>query len=620
MTTFHLWNSMTMDALITHLWQSTAFALLVWLLTLALRNYPARARYSVWMAASIKFLMPFALLTALGSHWARRNYRPPMHAAFYSVIEEISQPFASSHLPNHDPVMPVPALSDHSWISIALAGIWFCGCIVMLVRWAWQWQCARRLVNEARTVVEAREVDALRRAESKARIRKPIPVVATCKTVEPGIFGVLRPVLMWPAGLSERLDDAHIAAIVAHEFEHVRRRDNLTAALHGLVEAVFWFDPAVWWMGAKMTEERERACDEWVLEQDAEPQTYADSILKVCTFCLESPLPCVAGVSGSDLKKRVLRILSHRSGVAFNSGRRALLTAAAVLALTLPIGFGVVLGKSATANSGTPRSQTAHEIPQFDVVSIKPTPSSVDKALPLRLPPDGISFHGVPVRMVLRTTFGVEDDRILGAPSWVNTKRYDIEAKVAPEDAPKLDKLNAEDRRDMLIPLLAQRFHLKYHHETRELPLYALVLAKGGPKLAKGEPVPPPGLLRGFPSDQNQPGSPANEHYNIMMRPGHVEAVSTPIKVLVYPLSQFLGRTVVDKTGLTGTYNFTLQWTPDDAPPNAPGGQVRAENATDAAPLSLFTAIQEQLGLKLEAEKGSVDVIVIDHIDPPSPN
>lgn len=305
--------------------------------------------------------------------------------------------------------------------------------------------------------------------------------------------------------------------------------------------------------------------------------------------------------------------------------RISVFMAAAVLVLTLPIGFGVVHGQSATADSGSPKSKTAHEIPQFDAVSIKPTPSSVDKALPLRLFPDGISFHGVPVSMVLRTAFGVEDDRILGAPSWVNTKRYDIEAKVAPEDAAKLDRLNAEDRRDMLIPVLTQRFNLKYHHETRELPIYVLVVAKGGPKLTKGESLPPPGL-GGFPLEQNQPGSPADEHYKLMMRPGHVEADSVPINELVYPLSQFLGRTVVDKTGLTESYIFTLRWTPDEAPPPRMGGAggaagpVQAEAGTDAAPLSLFTAIREQLGLKLELEKGSVDVIVIDHIDPPSPN
>jgi uncharacterized protein (TIGR03435 family) len=276
-----------------------------------------------------------------------------------------------------------------------------------------------------------------------------------------------------------------------------------------------------------------------------------------------------------------------------------------------------------------------HGIPQFDVVSIKPTPPSDDEVL-VMLFPDGDSFHafhGATARMILRTAFGVEDDYIIGAPSWVNTNRYDVEAKVAPEDAPKLDKLNAEDRRAMLIPILVERFHLKYHHETRERSTYALVVAKGGPKLVKGEPDPPGGAkpAEGEPNPpyaagRNHPEDPTKEHYRIMTVPGRIEADSMPMDVLADQLTrlQLLGRTVVDKTGLTGNYNFTLQWTPDSAPPSVMGsaasGLAHAENATDAAPLSLFTAIEEQLGLKLESEKDSVDVIVIDHIDPPSPN
>jgi bla regulator protein blaR1 len=620
MTTFHLWNSMTMHALITHLWQSTAFAVLVWLLTLALRNYPARARFSVWMAASIKFLMPFGVLTALGSRWTLPNIQPPIDGALYTVIEKIDHPFASSHLPAPDPGMPLHTLVDSSRISIALAGIWLCGCIVMLIRWTWQWQIARRLVNEAAVLNEGREVDALRQAEARARIRKPIPVIATSRTVEPGIFGLMRPVLIWPAGLSQRLDDAHIASIVAHEFEHVRRHDNLIAAFHSLVEAVFWFHPLVWWMGKKMTEERERACDEWVLEQNVEPQTYADSILKVCAFCLESPLVCVAGVSSSDLRKRIIRITSDRSGLNLSFCRRALLIVAALMAITLPIGFGVVRGQSAVALSGTQNSAAA-QVPRFDVISIKPTGPGDDRTL-FQLPSDAISFHGSPIRIVLENAFGVEDDRILGAPSWVNTNRYDIEAKVSPEDAPKLDKLKGRDRDAMLIPMLTERFNLRYHHETRELQVYALMVAKSGPKLIKGEPLPPGGPK---PAD-GAPVDPAKEHFRIMSRPGHIEADSVPMEVLADPLTRILGHQVVDKTGLVGNYNFTLQWTPENPLPptlgaaGTPSSLEHAENANDAANVSLFTAIQEQLGLKLESEKSSVDVIVIDHIDPPSPN
>lgn len=105
------------------------------------------------------------------------------------------------------------------------------------------------------------------------------------------------------------------------------------------------------------------------------------------------------------------------------------------------------------------------------------------------------------------------------------------------------------------------------------------------------------------------------------MRPGHIESEGATTYMLVHSLAPQLGRTVIDRTGLTGRYDFKLQWTPDNAPPPMPGGSLaKSDDADDAPQVSLFTAIQEQLGLKLEAEKGKVDVIVIDHIDLPSAN
>jgi bla regulator protein blaR1 len=106
------------------------------------------------------------------------------------------------------------------------------------------------------------------------------------KSLEPAVFGVARPVLLWPAGFSERLDDAHVEAILAHELCHVRRRDNLAASLHMAVEAIFWFHPLVWWLGARLVDERERACDETVLQSGSPPQVYAESILRACEFCV----------------------------------------------------------------------------------------------------------------------------------------------------------------------------------------------------------------------------------------------------------------------------------------------------------------------------------------------
>ena len=116
--------------------------------------------------------------------------------------------------------------------------------------------------------------------------------------------------LLWPDGISKYLDDAHLEAILAHEIWHVRYRDNLAAAMHMVVEAVFWFHPIVWWLGARLVEERERACDEGVLSMGSTPHVYAEGILKTCEFCVESSLACVSGVTGADLRKRIVHIMS----------------------------------------------------------------------------------------------------------------------------------------------------------------------------------------------------------------------------------------------------------------------------------------------------------------------
>jgi len=235
----------------------------------------------------------------------------------------------------------------------------------------------------------------------------------------------------------------------------------------------------------------------------------------------------------------------------------------------------------------------------------------------------------VGVQMLLREAFGVEDDRIIGAPGWVKTNRYDMQAKVSPDDAPKLDKLKPEERRSMLVPLLMERFNLKYHHETRELPTYSLVVAKGGPKLKPSAvpdlpPNPKPADAGAPPRPGETPGNNPPRRMLRYMGRGHLESEGTNTEMLARVLSQQVGRTVVDKTGLKGSFDYTLQWTPDDAPPPMPGGgeggPQHSENGTDAAGPSLFTAVQEQLGLKLQAEKGPADVIVIDHIDLPSEN
>ena len=633
MMTTELLTSGWTAALLNHLWQSTAVALLAWLLTIALRKNSARVRYAIWFSASIKFLLPFQLLASIGARWSRPVANNG--AQIYSVIEEFSRPIRQA------PFAPsqgaTPSLPIHSVPLLwgLLSTVWLCGFVVLLTRWITGWKRASRMGAAAEPITQGREFEALQRAQDSDRTQRNIRLFLSSSGMEPGIFGFIRPILLWPAGLSDRLDDPQIEAIMAHEIEHVRRNDNLTSAIHAFVEAIFWFHPLVWWMGTKLNEERERACDEKVIEQQARPDAYAESILKVCSFCMEPASACISGVSGADLKSRILRIMSQRSTSVLTVGRKCILCTAALLILATPVCFGVLRGQSAPPAS--PSGQTAlwtPDLPKYEVASIKPS-SEEDGRIRMMMTPDGISLNGAQVQMLLQQAFGVERDRIVGAPDWVRSKRYDIEAKVTPDDAPRLEKLKIEQRRAMLLPLLEERFGLKYHRETRELPMYALVVAKGGAKLKESTtPIAPPPGAPGVSGDHAAPdapvglGGPPKDRIGnpgmMRMSPGAIEANGGGMQFLAHALSAIVGRSVVDKTGLTGNYDFNLNWTPDQGsmpmPGPGAGGSTRGDAPVDPNGPSLFTALEEQLGLKLESQKGTVDVIVIDHIDLPSEN
>jgi TonB family protein len=178
-------------------------------------------------------------------------------------------------------------------------------------------------------------------------------------SLEPGIFGIRRPLLLWPVGISQHLQDAHLEAILTHEAQHVRRRDNLAAAMHMVVEAIFWFHPLVWWLGARLVEERERACDEEVLRLGNQPEIYAESILKTCEFCVASPLACVSGVTGADLKLRIVRIMTQGSVDKLGFLKKLLLVVIGTGAVAAPIVVGLIKAPLATAQATQANRESA---------------------------------------------------------------------------------------------------------------------------------------------------------------------------------------------------------------------------------------------------------------------
>ena len=350
--------------LCNHLWQSTLFALAVALLAWALRNYPARIRYWLWLTASAKFLIPFFLLIAAGSHFARVRHASPaetnsyLATHSYLAIDAMSQPFTDTSVLD-GPAAPKPAslhqrsqpASPHQPIPwrAALVALWFLGLTAVLTSWVIEW---RRIANVRRQAVplhEGRVVETLRRIEQLAHIGRPIAVLSSRGSMEPGVFGVVHPLLLWPEAISTHLDDAHLEAVLVHEAIHIRRRDNLTSLLQMLVEAIFWFHPLVWWMESQLVKERERACDEEVLLLCRQPQTYAESILKVCELCIESPLICVSGITGADLKRRIHQIMTASIPRKLGVGARLMLVAAGLVTVFVPIVLGQMKGTRVVA-------------------------------------------------------------------------------------------------------------------------------------------------------------------------------------------------------------------------------------------------------------------------------
>ncbi len=186
-----------------HLWQSTLVAVAAALLTVALRKHHARARYWIWLAASIKFLVPFSLLVAIGGHLAwQRHPAETTTPALYFAIEDISQPFTqvAARVPS------VPAASSLStsltYLLPWIAALWLCGFLVVLILWTVRWRRIAAAMNAASPSSKGRELAALRRIERIGGIRKPIALLLSPASLEPGIFGIARPALIWPADIS----------------------------------------------------------------------------------------------------------------------------------------------------------------------------------------------------------------------------------------------------------------------------------------------------------------------------------------------------------------------------------------------------------------------------------
>jgi uncharacterized protein (TIGR03435 family) len=587
---------MTAPFLINHLWQSSWFALLAGLLALALHRNPPKVRYWVWLSASLKFLAPFALLMSIGSVVPSTAKHPASDAApvLSNTLLEITQPVSPA------PKSTVPVHAPLDWAPAAIGAVWAVGFLaIVLARWR-VWLAFRATL----------------RAGTPIELPIPIPALITPGTAEPGIVGFLRPVLILPAQLLQNLSPRQLSAILTHEMCHVRRKDNFFAGVHMLVEAIFWFHPLVWWIGARMVDERERACDEEVLRLGCEPSDYVEGILKVCRLYMDSPLPCISGVTGADVKKRLRAILDGSIAKELSAAKKITLAAAGLAALAAPILIGVLNAPAIRAqNAPAIRAQNAPATtPKFEVASIKPCQDPVND----------LGHHSSPGRLAsgcaellnfignAYTTFAdghlnlnSEPAPINGGPPWLHSASYEVNAKA--EGNASLPMMLGP----MMQRLLEDRFHLKIHHQATEGPVYFLTVARGGPKLqpfTEGSCTPYSTLPR-------PPLLPGSKEYCERIISGvgaspWMEAKGATLDEFSKTLRMVVDRPVIDKTGITGRFDIRVEFSREGTEP-----------ASDpSTPPSIFVALQEKLGLRLESGKGPVQMLVIDHIERPTEN
>ncbi len=619
-----------------HLWQSSLIVAVLAATAALWRHKRAGTRYALWFAASLKFAIPFAALSSLGAALGARmavHVPQPAPDRILSIV--------TTAIVTDTPTAPASAApSALGFVTMprVVLALWITGTLVALAVFALQWLRARRLASMSVPLSDGREVRLLRNLEAGLGPSRPLSVRLSSAAIEPGIFGITRPVLLWPASMSAHLSDAQIEAVLLHELSHVRRHDNLTAFFHAVVQSLFWFHPLVWWVGARLVHERERACDEDVVRLGRDRQVYAESLLKTCQFCLEAPVTCMAGVTGSDLKRRVSNIMSAPVGGVLGRGTRLAIGLVVIAAVAVPI-----VGGAAQVPQSTPGALALPDpAKRFDAASVRQNKTG-ERGASAQTGKGVVTERNMTLRDMLVQAFRIQPDQLIGGPEWLGNDRFDLLAKT---------DLSTPDPEllVMLQGLLIDRFGMKVHVETRSLPIYSMVLARndgtlgpslktaecetyttgqgcGGPSGAPGNAMfrqqedvvggsgrsgPPPSGAGGG----RVAGPPAGGGGGGLMRitedtgrggaGGGNRGASMMTKGITMPgfagmISRTVGRMVFDRTGLQGRYDLTLRF-------RFPG-----QTSDDAdAPPEIFTALQEQLGLKLEATRGPVDVLVID--------
>jgi uncharacterized protein (TIGR03435 family) len=324
----------------------------------------------------------------------------------------------------------------------------------------------------------------------------------------------------------------------------------------------------------------------------------------------------MAGVTGANLDKRMEHIMSARPIGAMTWWKKSIVATAGCAAITGPIALGISIGPPVRAQV----PQAAGDRPSFEVASVKPNTSAGPNQIRVGMPGNGrFTINNMPLAELIRFAYELQPFQLSGGPDWINSQRFDITATTGGQSGPPLV-------RQMLQSLLAERFNLVVHTETKDMAIYEMVVARSDRRLGEkmrgsgpdcapltmpaGMQQPPPapaGAARGTPPP-GAPGCPT------IFGNGFLSARRTSMEQLARNLSRTVRRIVVDKTNLSGFYDIDLEFMPDGPLPQQAPGAPQFPNPNPDAP-SIYTALQEQLGLKLESARGPVEQMVIDRVE-----
>jgi uncharacterized protein (TIGR03435 family) len=589
------WVERLGSTLLHFLWQGALIAALYAVARKSVSRAGANVRYFLACAAlAMMAAAPVVTWSLLGPPTPEPLAAPgaaPVAAAASAAARNLSAEFAAALYP----AAPSPVLS-------CVVVVWLAGAVALWLRLIGGWIVTERLRYRLARPAPAKWQQTLDRLKTRIHVSQPVRLAVSTLVRAPAVIGWIRPVVLTPAGALLGLPAGQVEAILLHELTHIRRHDYLANMLQCVVEAMLFYHPAVWWVSGHMRAERELCCDDLVVSVSGDAVTYARALAGLESARVLLPTAATAATGGS-LAHRISRLLGESrppSRTASGSG---------ILAT------GALLSVAALALFGQPAPR-----PKFEVASIKPnTQPSFQMVRPL----PGRLIADAGVRLLIQNAYGVQPFQIVGLPEWVDSTRFAIEAKAAGNAGRAQLFL-------MLQSLLEDRFGLKIHHETRELPVYALVVAKNGPKLPSpkdGSCTPPeagePSEWAGgrmAPPGQGATSLPACGAIRISLGASgpRMQGGQVTTAELARTLSLAVSQSVIDRTGLKGVFDVQLHFNADETTPALPPFPPGSAPAVEMP--SLPTALQEQLGLRLESTKGPVDVIVIDRLERPSEN